>query len=286
MTDPFQVQGQPEINDAVLVIGLDGWVDAGKSTATALQALRKQITFTPLAEFQTDDLYDLRARRPTMRLVDSVNSGMNWPRIRVGRGIDEDGNHVLLLVGPEPDYRWRPFARSVVALAKRFDVRLVIGLGSYPAPAPHTRPTTVVATATTEEMAKRVGRVMGSLDIPAGAAAAIELACKSADIPATGLWAQIPHYAAAGPYPAGSSALLAALARVGELNISTEQFDKDISATRTRIDELVGNSDEAKELVKRLEGIADRAATGEQPDLPSGDELAAEIQRFLREQSD
>ncbi|MFV1990325.1 MAG: proteasome assembly chaperone family protein [Acidimicrobiales bacterium] len=284
MTDQFKVKSQPEIEDALLIVGLDGWVDAGNSTAGALKALRKEVTFAPLAEFKTDDLYDLRARRPTMHLIDSVNSGISWPRIRVGHGQDTEGKDLLLLVGPEPDYRWRPFARSVVSLAKRFNVRMVIGLGSYPAPAPHTRPTQVVATATTEEIATGVGRVMGKLDIPAGATAAIELACKKADLAATGLWAQIPHYAAGFPYPAGSAALMGALGRVGDVTISSDMFDEEVAATRTRLDELVANSEEATELVRRLETIAD--SVGSEGDLPSGDELAAEIQRFLREQSD
>ncbi len=286
MTDPFNVQSQPDIEDSLLIVGLDGWVDAGNSTSIALKALREQIRFSPIAEFKTDELYDLRSRRPTMHLIDSVNSGINWPRLRVGHGHDADGNDLLLLVGPEPDYRWRPFARSVVSLAKRFNVRLVVGLGSYPAPAPHTRQTQIVATATTEELAARVGRVMGNLDIPAGATAAIELACKSAGLAATGLWAQIPHYAAGFPYPAGSAALLLALGRVGEVTINADMFDEDIAATRTRLDGLVADSDEATELVKRLENMADRVGADGQGDLPSGDELAAEIQRFLREQSD
>lgn len=284
MNEPFQITSQPQIDDALLIIGLEGWVDAGGSTKRALEELTRQIEFKPLAEFISEDLYDLRSRRPTMRLVDSVNTGMNWPRIRVGHGKDPLGRDVLLLRGPEPDYRWRPFARSVVSLAQRFNVRLVVGLGSYPSPAAHTRETRVVATATSEELAGKVGRVMGSLVIPAGAAAAIELACKSADLSATGLWAQIPHYAAGMSYPGGSAALISTLARIGDIELTTDSFKDEIADTNKRIDELVSNSSEAAQLVERLEAAADRFEAGAEFDIPSGDEIAAQIQDFLRDQ--
>jgi predicted ATP-grasp superfamily ATP-dependent carboligase len=163
-----------------------------------------------------------------------------------------------------------------------------MGLGAYPAPVPHTRTTGLASTATSRELADQVGHVPGAIAVPAGVQAAIEDRCGTVGLPAVGLWAQVPHYVAAMPYPAAAVALLEGVRRVGGLDFEPRGLGELAAAARARIDELVSQNDEHQQMVAQLEAQADLTTTGtrgsELGPLPSGDELAAELERFLRDQ--
>ena len=269
----------------VLVLGMDGWIDAGLGGATAVAAVAASIPTEVVATFDSDTLLDHRARRPTVRIVDGVNTGLEWPEIELRAGRDPSGKDVLMLVGPEPDHQWRAFTGHVVDLARRFGVRLAVGLGAFPAPVPHTRPVRLASTATVDELAAQVGYVAGAIEVPAGIHAALERGFAEADIPAVGLWARVPHYAAGMPYPAASAALVDGLAAMAGLDLDAGDLASAAEVTRRRIDELIAQSDEHREMVSRLEAQADREDAAPPlalEDLPSGDEIAAELQRFLR----
>jgi proteasome assembly chaperone (PAC2) family protein len=268
----------------VLVVSLEGWVDAGLGAASATGALLGSVPTEVLATFDGDDLIDQRARRPVLRIVDGVNAGLNWPEIRLLVGEDRDGNDMVFLVGPEPDLHWRSFVAGVVELAQELGVRLVVGLGAFPAAAPHTRPIRLAATATNPDLASRVGVVPGTLEVPAGIEAALEEAFSDTEIPAVGLWARVPHYVSAMPYPAASAALVDGLASVAGLTLDSTALHAAADVTRSRVDELISQSTEHKAMVSQLEDNID-AAEGTPLDLgplPSGDEIAAELERYLR----
>ena len=273
----------------VLVVSLEGWVDAGLGATSATTALLGSIPTEVLATFDGDDLIDQRARRPVLRIVDGLNAGLNWPEIRLLVGEDRNGNDIVFLVGPEPDFHWRPFVASVVELARELGVRLVVGLGAFPAAAPHTRPVRLAATATTPELASQVGVVAGTLEVPAGIEGALEEGFAATDIPAVGLWARVPHYVSNFPYPAASLALLEGLSQLTGLQINTGELRAAATVSHRRIDELIANSEEHTEMVRQLERQVDaeeQATMGGIPlnRLPSGDEIAAELERFLRDQ--
>jgi predicted ATP-grasp superfamily ATP-dependent carboligase len=289
VTAPFELLERPDLESPVLVVALEGWIDAGLGAGTAVGALLASLETVTVAVFDSDELLDHRARRPVMHLVEGVNTGLTWPSIELRAASDIDGNDVLLLVGAEPDHSWRAFARAVVDLAMEFGARLVVGLGAYPAAVPHTRPARLAAAATTSELAERVGYVRGTIDVPAGVQAAIERRCAEVGLPAIGLWVQVPHYAAAMPYPAASVALLEGLAAVADLEVDTSQLHEEADATRGRLDALIAANEEHQVMVHQLEEQADALERAEGGDmrgapLPSGDELAAELERFLREQ--
>jgi len=268
----------------VLVVSLEGWVDAGLGATSATTALLGSIPTEVLATFDGDDLIDQRARRPVLRIVDGLNAGLNWPEIRLLVGEDRNGNDIVFLVGPEPDFHWRPFVASVVELARELGVRLVVGMGAFPAAAPHTRPVRLAATATTPELASQVGVVAGTLEVPAGIEGALEEGFAATDIPAVGLWARVPHYVSAMPYPAASAALVDGLANVAGLTLESAGLHAAADVTRSRVDELIAQSSEHKAMVSQLEDNID-AAEGTPLDLgplPSGDEIAAELERYLR----
>ena len=268
----------------VLICGIDGWIDAGGAAAQARSLLVAGLSRRTVARFDADVLIDHQARRPVMHLHDGVNTGVQLPEIVLDVASRPGQPSFLLLTGPEPSHRWRQFGREVVDLAERFDVRLVIGLGAYPAPVPHTRQARVVATATSPELAKRVGSIPGELDVPAGPEAVVERECFDRGIPAVGLWAQVPHYVANMPYPAATIALVEALAALTGIEVDVSSLATDVAGTAARIDELVAQNPEHQAMVRQLESIVDQQYFSEQ--LDSADDLEAELEAFLKQQGE
>jgi predicted ATP-grasp superfamily ATP-dependent carboligase len=284
-----------DLRDPVLVVCMEGWIDAGFAAATAMGQLKLQVRTNRLLRFDTDELVDWRARRPVMRLVDGVNTGLSWPRIQIRHGKDAAGAHLLVLTGPEPDMRWRGFLTSLMDIVDQLGVRQVIAFGAFPSPAPHSRPVTIGSTATTRELADLVGYLPGSFEIPSGITAAIERACADADVPAAGIWARVPHYVAQMPYPAASAALLETFARITGMVVDTTELRSAGERTSRQVDELVANNPEHVAMLRQLEANYDeteatrRSGSGAVPidlgPLPTGDELAAELEKFLRDQN-
>jgi proteasome assembly chaperone (PAC2) family protein len=282
----YELLSRPLLEDPVLVVALDGWIDAGFAAATASAHLVSLLGPTVVARFDVDVLVDHRSRRPITHLVEGVNTGLTWPHLELRHGKDPDGRDVLLLVGSEPDVRWRSFCQQVVSLVADLGVHLVVGLGAFPAPVPHTRPLRLASTATSPELAARLP-VRATLDVPAGVQAAIERACADADLPALGVWAQVPHYLVNMTYPAASAALVDGLADLAGLRLDSTPLHEAAVALRARVDELVAGNAEHLEMVRALEANHDRELGEDAAPMgpvPSGDELAAEIERFLREQ--
>jgi proteasome assembly chaperone (PAC2) family protein len=282
----YQLGDQPDLSDPVLVVGLSGWVDAGYGAGAALTHLLEAGETTVVADFDVDVLVDHRARRPIMHLVEGVNTGLTWPVIELRHGVDLEGRDLLLLTGAEPDIGWRAFTEALVELAVRLGVRLVVGLGAYPAPVPHSRPIRVATTAGDAELAARAGEVHATLDVPAGVGAAIEERCALAGLPAVGLWAQVPHYAAGMPYPEASATLLEGLAQVAGLRLDVAELRDAARLHRDRLDDLVATNIEHTRMVHTLEAAydAERSSEGATGFTPAaGEELAAEVERFLRD---
>ena len=288
----YEIHQRPALDSPVLIMAPDGWIDAGLGGATALGALLSSVETEMVASFDADDLLDHRSRRPTARIVDGVYEDLIWPEIQLRYGHDTAGHPLLVLVGPEPDHKWRAFASAVAELAGTFGVRMLVGMGAFPAPVPHTRPGSVVATATSAELAARIGVVKGTLEVPSGILVAVERRFAEAGIPAIGLWARVPHYAAGMPYPEAAVLLVEALGKVSDIVVAPGPLQEAAEATKQRLDELVANSVEHSNVVSQLEARYDadmeRAQGGGSElgpeaweNLPTGDELAAEFQRFL-----
>jgi hypothetical protein len=290
MSDLLTLEDWPdpeELERPLLVIGLEGWIDAGFAAANAMAALLSSMQHKTVARFDSDELIDYRARRPTLRIVDGVDTGLRWQELRLQLGTNRTGRSLLVLSGPEPDMRWRRFADEVGGLASRLGVELAVAIGAFPAPVPHTRPVRLVGTSTDSALANKVGYLPASLDVPSGVQGVLEVSLGEAGVPAVGLWARVPHYVSAMPYPAASAALLDGLARMGELEIDTTALHQAAASTHKQIEALVAGSEEHSSLIRRLEAQHDQEATQPPVDftnLPTGDELAAELERFLRDQ--
>jgi predicted ATP-grasp superfamily ATP-dependent carboligase len=287
MTDLATIHSWPTLEEPVLVVAMEGWIDAGLAAASAAAALLETMPHELLATFDGDELIDHRARRPVLRIVNGVHGELRWPQIRLEVATSRTGRSVLLLTGPEPDMRWHQFTAEVVALASRLGVTKVVGLGAFPAPVPHTRPVRLAATASTSELASQIGFLPVTIDVPAGAQAALEHAFGEAGLPSVGLWARVPHYASAMPYPAAAAALLDELARLAGIEVDTKALVAAGETTFNQIEQLIAGSDEHSAMIRQLERQHDAEEGPPATDLgplPSGDELAAELERFLRGQ--
>ena len=296
MSDAYRISPNfagalPSLDDPVLVIMLSGWIDTSNAAATAMEALVAETGAATLVEFDADTFIDYRARRPIMELRAGVNTSVEWslPHMLLGR--DAHDRDVLLLKGPEPDTRWQHFAATVAALADQLKVKHAFGLGAYPVATPHTRAVFISCTTPSAETALRVPFLKSTLDVPAGVEAVIEHALHSRGIDALGLWAQVPHYVASMAYPAASVALIEALCSTSGLSIDVAAMREQASTQRERLNGLVmANSEHAAMLAKLEEAFdAQHAASDTAPtgiggiSLPSGDEIAAELEQFLRE---
>jgi len=291
----------PELDAPVLVGMLTGWIDASAAAASALATLEAACDVRTLATFDGDVFVDYRARRPTMELRDGRNVRLVWPEIELKVGRDPGGHDVVVLSGPEPDTAWRRFGAVATGLALQLGVRSAIFLGAYPFAAPHTRPSRLSCSSPSRELLAGVSFLKSSVDVPAGMGAVLEHAFHDRQVPAIGLWAQVPHYLGAMSYPAAAVALLEGLGEVAGLSVDTTLLRNEATIQRQRVDQLVAANDEHLAMVRQLEAVYDATSAGagaeasdegasatggplaSQP-LPNADELAAEIERFLRDQ--
>ena len=274
----YRIEAEPEFSSPVMVAALEGWVDAGAAGTAAANQLAEG--GRAIATFDTDAIYDYRARRPTLDILDGRPMKLEWPELRV-HAVTVEEREVLVLTGPEPDYRWRELADEVVALARRFGVVSWVSLGAIPAAVPHTRPVPVLATASAPGLLPKGIRQGpdGLLRVPSAALSVLELSMGSAGIPALGFFAQVPHYVNAS-YPSASIALLAATGQYLGVELPVGALAGRALERRSMLDAAAASDDETRAHVERLELLADQAR------LPAGDELIAEIERFLREGSD
>jgi len=288
---PFTVRGQlPDTKFPVMVVMLNGWIDASGAAAGAMEHLISVTTSEQLIEFDGDTFIDYRARRPIMELRDGVNTRIVWTCPELRTGTDSEGNDLLLLTGPEPDAAWRHFADTVAALAKQLGVEKMIGMGAYPYGSPHTRPVGMSATSPNAETIARLAITANTLDAPAGVTAILEHAMIAVGIDAMSMWAQIPHYVATMAYPAASATLIDAVCLEAGLSIDSSPLRRDAGVQRERLDQLVLGNPEHAEMLGKLEEAYDalHGMSGTmKPDdtaIPSVDEIAAEVEQFLRDQ--
>jgi hypothetical protein len=275
----YQLREQiPMLTAPVLIAAFDGWIDAaGAATACANHIAEDGKV---VASFDVDSLNDYRARRPVLDVVDGVLARMQWPDI-VLRHVSFGGRDVLVLVGPEPDYKWKQLGDDLLELALRLGVVEWISLGAIPAAVPHTRPVPVLATASSDA-SLRDGEQQGPggiLRVPAAALSAVEMTVAGAGIPAIGYYAQVPHYIGVSAYAPATLALLQHVERRLGVTIPLRTLGDDALAQRERLDAAIAEDDDSKEYLARLEALASEER------MPSGDEIASEIERYLKEQT-
>jgi hypothetical protein len=271
----YRLSEPGELVAPAMVAAFDGWVDAAGASTTA--AARIADGAATLATFDPDALYDYRARRPVLDVVDGVLTELTWPELSLRRARVGERD-ILVLHGAEPDSRWRRLADDVLELSLRLGAVEWVSLGSIPAAVPHTRSVPVMATASKPGLLRGEEQQgpPGLLRVPSAALSAIELTVSAGGLPAVGFFAQVPHYVN-GPYAAGSIALLEHAGRHLGVEFPLGPLPDEAMAQRERLDAVVAQDADSKGYVERLETQMDEER------LPTGDDLAAEVERFLRD---
>jgi len=271
----LQIENADGLVAPVVIAALDGWVDAGG--AATMAAGHVAADGSRVATFDDDRLYDYRARRPTLDIVDGRPATLAWPELLVRRA-RLGGRDVLVLTGPEPDFHWRELTRAVVELARRLGVAEWISLGAIPAAVPHTRGVPILGTESAPGLlrAEVTPGPDGILRVPAAAISVLDHAIARAGIPAVGYFAQVPHYVT-GAYAPAAVELLRVLGRHLGHEVAPGALREASRVVLARLDAATAADDGTRAYVERLESTIDEAGR------PSGDDLISEIERFLRE---
>jgi hypothetical protein len=260
-----------------MVVAFDAWVDAGSASTLAVRALIDDDA-PVVAELDADQLFDYRARRPTLEIIDGRPAHLDWPTLAIRRTRLGERD-LLVLTGPEPDFRWRELADDVVAFARSVELEQWISVGAIPAAVPHTRAVPILGTESSPGLLR--GDVApgprGRLRVPSAALSVLDVAIAEAGIPALGYFAQIPHYVS-GEYAPAAVALLEAVTNHLGVRVEAVLLRAEAEQVRTRLDTATTLDEKTRAYVTRLEEMVDESG------LPAGDELISEIERFLREQ--
>ena len=273
----LEVEQWPELRDPVLVVAFTGWIDAGLAGAGTVAALVDQLVGARhFARIDLEGIADLQQTRPMVHLVDGVTREIEWPAVdfvagRVG------GRDVVVCTGPEPSIRWLEFTTTIVAAAAQLGVTQALLLGGLPAAVSHRRPLRVMATGTSHALIADLGATRVDYTGPTGVQTVLQVALGEADIPAIGLWAEVPHYVAGNPSPPAIKALLERVSELAHMTLEVGDLDGQAEEYAARVEEGLAERPDVAEMVRELD-VANEA------DLPSGDELASEIERFLREE--
>lgn len=297
MPDPrelYEVAGElPVFDRPVLVHALTGFVDAGAASELAADHLLKTCNPRRIVRFDIDQMYDYRSRRPPMVFVEDHWAEYEEPRLELHVLSDDARQPFLLLAGCEPDLRWERFIAAVVDLVRRFGVRLTVGLNAIPMAVPHTRPVGITAHANRRELISGYRPWLHRVQVPASTGNLLEYRLGQQGLDAVGFAAHVPQYTAQTGYPAAAEELLASVSRATGLLLPVHALRGEAESVRVRIDEQLTRNDEVAAAVRELEAqydafMRDRESEEGRADssmpLPTGEELGAELERFLSEQ--
>ncbi|MFC9358768.1 proteasome assembly chaperone family protein [Rhodococcus sp. NPDC057014] len=278
----------------VLIHGLEGFSDAGHAVKLATTHLRESLESELVASFAVDELVDYRSRRPTMTFKADHFSDYDQPELNLYALKDTAGTPFLLLAGMEPDLRWERFTTAVRLLAEQLGVRRTVGINAIPMAIPHTRPLGVTAHSTNKDLIKDHQRWSGELQVPGSASSLIELRMAQHGHESVGFSVHVPHYLAQTDYPGAAETLLENVSDVTDLDLPLAALGEAAARVREQVDEHIAGNEEVQTVVHALERQYDAYVTAQEQqstllaseeDLPSGDELGAEFERFLAEQA-
>jgi proteasome assembly chaperone (PAC2) family protein len=279
-------QDHPNLDGPPLVCAFKGWNDGGEAASIALRYLEERWGAKTFATLDPEEFFDFQVTRPTVRLEDGVSRVIEWPRNDFAAA-SVRGRDVVLFNATEPNVRWRTFTGAILDTAKEIGSSMLITLGAFLTDVPHSRPVPVVGSAVDEETADRLGLARSQYEGPTGIVGVLHDASNHAGLPSVSLWAAVPHYLPAAPNPKAALALVERVAQLLEMPVITEPLTRAVSSWEQTVLGVVEENDELTEYVARLEAALDEneGRTGmSQEQVPSGESIAAELERFLREQ--
>ncbi len=282
MADELHITDHPQLERPVLIAAFRGWNDGGQGASLAGAYLARAWAAQEFASIDSENFYDFQATRPTVSLVDGFTRKIEWPENTfLHAPMPGGGRDAIILLGVEPNLRWRTFSAHVSGLATDLGVELVVTLGSLLADVPHTRPAPVTGSANDPELIERLGLQASRYEGPTGIVGVLHDACMQAGIPSASLWAAVPHYVSLTPSPRAAKALVDRLGVLLEADVDTAELDEAADSYAQQVSEAVASDEETSAYVQELERRVDELA--EEADLPSGDSIAAELTRFLRD---
>jgi proteasome assembly chaperone (PAC2) family protein len=281
----LRMVGKPELERPVLVAAFRGWNDGGQGATLAAGYLAKVWNAERFADIDPERFFDFQSTRPHVSLDEGLTRRIEWPdnafyHARMA-GSDRD---VVLLLGIEPSLRWRTFSRLVLDLSRDLGVELVVTLGSLLADVPHTRAAPVTGAASDPALVESLGLQHSRYEGPTGIVGVLQDACRRDGMPAASLWAAVPHYVSLAPSPRAARALCDRLSGLLGVEIDTAELAEAEEAYAEQVSEAVSSDADTAAYVEELERRTDELDLEEHEDLPSGDTLAAELTRFLRQQ--
>jgi len=270
----------------VLVAAFGGWNDAGEAATGAVRHLTEDVGATRVAAVDPEDFFDFQSHRPRVAVTDGVMDGaISYPAIEVWATPVEVDPGLILVRGVEPSLRWRTLCTEILDIAANAGVSRIITLGALLADVPHTRPVRVTSIGSSAELAASIGGRRPDYHGPTGVITVLHAAAVDRGFESLSLWATVPHYIGGGKAPSASLALLDALGRVSDVRPDLAGLERDVEEYRDQIEDAIRSSPQAEGMIRELERTYDeQVATGQLDELPSGDALAAEFERFLREQ--
>ncbi len=284
----INVEWLPELERPILIAGFTGWNDAAEAASTSISTLDSSWEASKFGSFDAEEFYDFQSTRPEIKLVEGVTREIEWPENTLSataRSLEATNRRgVVLLSGPEPNFRWRSFCGSVVELAKELNVELVVTLGALLADVPHSRPVTVSANSQDPALIENLGLSASRYEGPTGITGILHRACADANIPSVSFWAPVPHYLPAVPSAPATLGLLEGLSNLLDAKIDTEHLEETATDYQEQVSAAVSQDSDLNSYVQMLEERYDVQAAEGTRDLPSGDELAQELENFLRDQ--
>jgi len=266
-----------------LVCAFEGWNDAGDAASSAVSFFASSLHASRFARVHSEDFFDVQSNRPCIRFTDSGTREISWPGVEVAEALVPKAPRDLVLVqGVEPSMRWRAFCTQLIDLAEALGVQLVVTLGALLGDTPHTRPVALTGHASDSALAERLQMHSSSYEGPTGIIGVLHTACVEAGLPSASLWASVPHYVAAATNPKAALALVRGAERLVGVSVDVSTLESAAADYERQVGLAVQSDPDIQAFVERLEQAAESEQAGPE-DVPSGEALAREFQRFLRQ---
>ena len=282
------LEWRPELERPVLIAAFTGWNDAAEAASAALGTLRGGWEARRFGAFDGEEFFDYQATRPQIKLVEGVTRRVEWPEnllLATAPSLETAGGRGAVLVsGPEPNLRWRSFSAAVIELAKELGVEVVVTMGALLADVPHSRPVAVAANSQDPALVESLGLSASRYEGPTGITGVLHRACAEAGLPSVSFWASVPHYLPAVPSAPAALALLDGLSGLLGVEVDTSNLERGAAAYREQVSAAVSQDSDLSSYVQMLEERFDSQVDQEPKNLPSGDDLARELEGFLRDQ--
>jgi predicted ATP-grasp superfamily ATP-dependent carboligase len=267
-----------------MVCAFKGWNDAGDAASSAVSFLADALGARRFARVDPEEFYDFQGNRPCIRLGDHDQREVVWPTVEIFEAqVPRAPRDLVVVQGFEPSMRWRAFTAGLVDLAEALGVQLVVTLGALLGDVPHTRPVAMTGHATDRALMERLGLSPSTYEGPTGIVGVLHSACAQTGLPSASLWAAVPHYVAAASNPKAALALLRRLEAVIGVSVDVSELESAAEDYERQVGLAVQSDPDIQAFVERLEQAADSEGEGVAAEVPSGDVIAREFQRFLRQ---